>query len=147
MKTFTLLLCATLVPAGLSLGQTAVYDAQLTSGVIPKLGEINVNLDGILDKVTQQLELAEQDSESMEDIKKGVQDTVERLDSLLERIGNPADVSMDDISGGRYGDVTDAVSNALEDGMLKERPEPDTGDKSIFSETVRWGGGTNQGSE
>ncbi len=130
-----------LAPVGLTHAAGAgepVYDAQLELHVIPKLGEIKTNLDGILEKATQQLELAQEDNQSMEDIKKGVQDTVERLDSLLERIGNPADVSMDDISRNKFGDVQDAVSNALEDGIVKDRPDADTGDTSIFSET---GGG------
>lgn len=133
MKTPILLLSMALIPAAWShaqapAGAQVVYDAQL--------GTVNTNLTSIDDKlktisedVAQQLEIAKEDTQSMEDIKKGVQDTVERLDSLLERIGNPADVNMD-----KAGDLRDHVSNALSDG-LKERPEVKPPGKDIFDET------------
>lgn len=134
MKTFKMLVCIALVPAGLGFGQTmAVYDvavhAQLTAANT-NLGSIDGTLTTISKDIAKQLELAKDDTETFEDIKKGVQDTVERLDSLLERIGNPADVQMGDIAD--YDKVKDQVGNALDDGMKKEREEADPDDDSIF---------------
>ncbi|HSI64226.1 MAG TPA: hypothetical protein VLE43_13955 [Candidatus Saccharimonadia bacterium] len=141
MKLFNLLFCIVLVPSGLAFGQTPVTDVLVKEEMIKantNLGAIDTKLQTISQNITEQLELAQKATDNSDAIKEAVEKTREALDNLLERIGNPADVSMDDISGGKFGDVTDAVSNALEDGILKERPEPDPDDKSIFSET---GGG------
>jgi hypothetical protein len=121
-----------LAPLGWSYAAGAgnpVYDAQLELHVIPKLTEINTNLDGILKAAEEQLEMAKDDTKSLDDIKKATQDTVERLDSLLKAIGKPEDVPME------TGDLVDRLNDALNDGLKKDRPPVDDKDKSIFRET------------
>lgn len=131
MKISILLLCAVLTPSGLVFGE-AVYDELVEKQLKTAnetLGKVDTTLTTISEDVAKQLEIAQQDTQSMEDIKKGVQDTVERLDSLLERIGNP-----DDVDVTKFGTLVGKVENA-KSGGLQSRTAATAPGNDFFNET------------
>ncbi|QIF03868.1 hypothetical protein [Roseimicrobium sp. ORNL1] len=131
MKTSIVLLCAVLAPSGLVFGE-AVYD-ELVERQLIKANENLVNVDTKLGLIQPDIAamraIAEQDNSSIDAIKDAVQDTVERMDSLLERIGDPNAVSMS-----RAGDLAGKVENA-KTGGLQERPPVEEPGSDFFNET------------
>lgn len=136
MKTSILTLCAALALTGLVCAQgSAVYDAAVET----QMRTANTSLQSIDDllknidiNIEAQKEKADESTELLENIKEQAEKTVERLDDLLERIGNPADV---DIIRDRADDIIDHVNNARDNGLAFPRPDVEEPEDDFFNDT------------
>lgn len=131
MKTSILLLCAVLAPSGLVFGE-AVYD-ELVEKQLIKANENLVKVDDKLALIQPDIAamkaFAEQDNSAIGDIKQAVEDTVNRLDSLLERIGDPNEVDVT-----KFGTLAGKVVNA-KSGGLQSRTAASPPGNDFFNET------------
>lgn len=127
-------MCATLALSGLVRAQgTAVYDAKLDTQLTnanDKLKSIDAYLKTIDENIASQLDKVDESKGLLENIKEQAEKTVERLDDLLERIGNPADVDINS----RLDDIVDHVNNAKDKGLAFPRPEVEEPDDDFFND-------------
>ncbi|RBP48144.1 hypothetical protein DES53_101944 [Roseimicrobium gellanilyticum] len=129
MKTSILTLSAMLALPGLGFAE-AVYDAAVERQLIDANKSLT-NIDTLLDSINTAIGQQKDETKGLlEDIKEEAKKTTERLDDLLERIGNPADVDI----GDRTDELIEHVNNARDKGLEFPRPPVEDPDDEFFND-------------